>query len=51
MKCVTVTYTIEVDMTDEEIHDNIYQAIELGIGLSEDMDIQIDDYDPIDEEE
>jgi len=45
MKTVTVTYTIEIasEKTEEWIDDNIYQVIELGIGLSEDMEIQIED--------
>ena len=53
MKIITVTYTIEVssEVSDEVIEDNVYQAIDLGIGLSESMDLQIDDYDPVEEEE
>ena len=45
MKTVTVTYTIEIasEKTEEWIEDNIFQAIELGIGLSEDMDLVIED--------
>lgn len=47
MKCVIVTYTIEVpsDLSDEWINENIYQAIELGIGLSEHMEMTIEEYD------
>ena len=47
MKCVIVTYTIEVpsDVSDETIEDNIYQAIELGIGLSENMEMTIEEHD------
>ena len=45
MKTITVTYTIEVssEVSDEAIEDNIYQVIELGIGLSEDMEMTIED--------
>ena len=44
MKTVTVTYTIEVcEMSDEQIDENIYQAIELGIGLGDIQDLQIED--------
>ena len=45
MKTVTVTYTIEVssEVSDEAIDDNIYQVIELGIGLSDDMQMTIED--------
>tara|TARA_R110002167_G_scaffold164799_1_gene361717 strand:+ start:304 stop:447 length:144 start_codon:yes stop_codon:yes gene_type:complete len=44
MKTITVTYTIEVssEMPDDEIEDNIYQAIELGIGISENMELLIE---------
>jgi hypothetical protein len=45
MKTVTVTYTIEIESerTEEWIDENIYQAIELGIGLSESMEMTIAD--------
>ena len=45
MKTVTVTYTIEVssEVSDEAIDENIYQVIELGIGLSDDMQMTIED--------
>jgi len=47
MKCVIVTYTIEVpsNVSDEWIDENVYQAIELGIGLSENMEMTIEEYD------
>ena len=46
MKCVIVTYTIEVpsDVSDEWIDENIYQSIELGIGLSDNMELKIEEY-------
>ena len=45
MKTVTVTYTIEVssEVSDSAIDENIYQVIELGIGLSDDMQMTIED--------
>lgn len=45
MKTITVTYTIEVssEVSDSAIDDNIYQAIELGIGLGDIQDLQIED--------
>ena len=45
MKTITVTYTIEVssEVSDVAIDENIYQAIELGIGLGDIQDLQIDD--------
>lgn len=43
MKTITVTYTIEVcEMSDTAIDENIYQAIELGIGLGDITDLQIE---------
>ena len=45
MKTVTVTYVIEVpsDVSDTTIEDNVYQAIELCIGLGDITDLQIED--------
>ena len=45
MKTVTVTYVIEIpsDVSDAVIEDNVYQAIELGIGLGDITDLQIED--------
>ena len=45
MKTITVTYTIDVssEVSDETIEENIYQVIELGIGLSDDMEMTIED--------
>ena len=44
MKTVTVTYVIGVpsDVSDTTIEDNVYQAIELGIGLGDISDLQIE---------
>jgi len=44
MKTITVTYTIEVssEMSNTAIDENIYQAIELGIGLGDITDLQIE---------
>tara|TARA_R110000744_G_C18976977_1_gene518834 strand:+ start:218 stop:364 length:147 start_codon:yes stop_codon:yes gene_type:complete len=45
MKTITVTYLIEVssEVSDSAIDENIYQAIELGIGLGDIQDLQIED--------
>jgi hypothetical protein len=45
MKTITVTYVIEVssEVSDSAIDENIYQAIELGIGLGDIQDLQIED--------
>tara|TARA_R110000824_G_scaffold13015_1_gene56838 strand:+ start:1433 stop:1579 length:147 start_codon:yes stop_codon:yes gene_type:complete len=45
MKTIRVTYTIEVssEVSDTAIDENIYQAIELGIGLGDIEDLQIED--------